>query len=87
MYTYEALDNGEIRLLSVARSDTAPHGLHLNLKKTKLDQAPSFAGLSYTSAIELGPEGSATAPREQQIFKIQCGDGILEAREDLFHLL
>ncbi|KAK0728326.1 hypothetical protein B0T26DRAFT_748561 [Lasiosphaeria miniovina] len=48
-YRYEALSHARrIRLLSIGKDASKPHGLLLSLSQVKLDDAPEFSALSYT---------------------------------------
>ncbi|KAK3373657.1 hypothetical protein B0T24DRAFT_271229 [Lasiosphaeria ovina] len=61
-YRYETLSDARcIRLLSIGKDDSKPHGIFLSLSQVHLDDAPDFSALSYTWQL---PEYAPGKPDE-----------------------
>ncbi|KAK1726061.1 uncharacterized protein BDZ83DRAFT_270786 [Colletotrichum acutatum] len=88
-YQCQALSaTDSIRLFSISRDDSYPHGLCLSLKEVNLDDEPVFAALSYTWQLpKYSNIQDAQEPGPGRTFEVICDGKVMQISENVFDFL
>ncbi|KAK2045230.1 hypothetical protein LZ31DRAFT_553515 [Colletotrichum somersetense] len=88
-YQYHALSaTDSVRLLTLSRDESQPHGMLLSLAEVRLGDRPKFVALSYTWRLpEYADIQERSDPGEGQTFEVACDGQLMRISENLFGFL
>ncbi|KAK2008351.1 hypothetical protein LZ32DRAFT_609586 [Colletotrichum eremochloae] len=88
-YQYHALSaTDSIRLLTVSRDESQPHGMLLSLAEARLADQPEYVALSYTWRLpEYADVWDRSDPGEGRTFEVACDGQLMRISENLFGFL
>ncbi|EFQ26790.1 heterokaryon incompatibility protein [Colletotrichum graminicola M1.001] len=89
-YRYHALSaTDSIRLLTLSRDESQPHGMLLSLAEAHLSDRPEFVALSYTWRLpEYADARDRSDPGEEgRTFEVACDGRLMRISENLFSFL
>ncbi|KAK2030282.1 hypothetical protein LX32DRAFT_586996 [Colletotrichum zoysiae] len=88
-YQYHVLSaTDSIRLLTLSRDESQPHGMLLSLAEVRLGDRPEFVALSYTWRLpEYADVQERSDPGEGRTFEVACDGQLMRISENLFGFL